>query len=425
MAEASLCGVSEQAWVWAAQEGVFVWGWWGFVRGFPTIPFTFARGALFAVGGLYKGYLVYNNHKEKEAKKNDPEPVFHANDQQDDAGERKIKKRAILVRLVYGMYDRFRRKPEIEYKEWWTKVHYQLIPLDSVLTEDELRRYATELEDERKDQYFGVFQRNKDSPLAEAPECVVAIRGTELFALVDLYNDAKIVFEKLNSSNLIKILEVVVRRLVTKHGYRNVNVTGHSLGAAAGLMVCRRLALEGCLVECHFFNPPFTTLESLARSAAHVVKRVIVEALPAEGERIRDAAKRAGSKLFHAVVDHDTDNIDRRNKALAEFKTLAQANWSPYLYVNKHDFISYKFVSHFTKAIQGPVDQDRKKWYSPVTELTRKIVGDTESFHLIPLAHLVLTNTTCVRPISAHMLWNWSDPRLSYQFINAKLHPKT
>ncbi|BBN12725.1 hypothetical protein MPTK1_5g22410 [Marchantia polymorpha subsp. ruderalis] len=370
-----------------------------------------------AVAGIVYGtYVAYNSYKEKEAKKNDPGLIFHANDQNGDARERKIKKRAILARLVYGMYDRFRRKPEIEYKEWWTKVHYHLVPLESVLTEDELKLFAKELEDERQNQYFGVFRRNKDSPLDEVPEWVVAIRGTEPSALADLHNDAKIVLEKLNSSTLIPLLYYVVWRLGAQHGYCNVNVTGHSLGAAAGLMVCRRLALEGGAVEGHFFNPPFATLESLARSCAHVVKRVFIEALPAEGEKLYDAAKRAGSKFFHAVAD--TDNTERRSKALAEFKTLAEANWSPYLYLNKHDFICREFLKHFRKATS---DQDRKKWYSSVTEFSKLVLGDTETFHLFPSAHLVTIETYPIRPISAHMLWNWIDPHLSYKFNHTKL----
>ncbi|PTQ27535.1 hypothetical protein MARPO_0194s0013 [Marchantia polymorpha] len=346
-------------------------------------------GALLGGGIVYGAYVTYNNKKEKEAKNNDPELIFHANDQQDDARLRKIKKCAILGRLVYGMYDRFRGKPEKEYQKWWTKVHYDLLPLESVLTKDELNLYAKELQDERKNKYFGVFRRNKEKPSAEAPAWVVAIRGTEPSALVDLHNDAKIVLEKLNSSNLITILHAVVRRL-------------------AGLLVCRRLALEGCLVEGHFFNPPFTTLGSMARTCANVVKHAIIEALPAEGEKLYDAAKRAGNKVLNAVAD-----TDRSSKALAEFKKLAEANWTPYLYVNKHDFICCEFLSHFREAIHGSVDEDRNKWYSSVAEFTKNFLGETESFHLFPSAHLVTIETHRIRPISAHMLWNWIDPHVS------------
>ncbi|BBN12713.1 hypothetical protein MPTK1_5g22300 [Marchantia polymorpha subsp. ruderalis] len=374
---------------------------------------------------VYETYRAYNDHKEKEAKKNDPGLIFHANDQKGDARVWKIKKRVIIHgRLVYGMYDRFRRKPAKKYKKWWTKVHYDLVPLESVLTEEERQLYAKELEAERQHQYFGVFQRNKDSPLAEAPEWVVAIRGTEPEASVDLYNDAKIVLETLNSSTLIPLLEYVVRRLSEQHGNCNVHVTGHSLGAAAGLLVCRKLALEGCVLEGHFFNPPFTTLESLARSAAHVVERVIKDALPERVGHFYDLVKSTAKSLYHAVADADTKNTVRREQAFDDFNKLAQANWSPYLYVNKHDFISRKFVSHFTKKIQGPVGDDREKWYSSFTEFSEKLLGETETFHLFPSAHLVLTNTTCIRPVSAHMLWNWIDPNLSFTFEDIDLNPR-
>ncbi|BBN05621.1 hypothetical protein MPTK1_3g14610 [Marchantia polymorpha subsp. ruderalis] len=288
-------------------------------------------------GGIVFGayvHVAYNIRKKSQAKKNDPELIFHANDQQDDARVRKIKKRVIHGRLIYGMYDRFNGKPEKECEEWWTRVHYHLLPLESILTKDELHLYAKELQDERNNKYFGVFRRNKERPSAEAPDWVVAIRGTEPSAWADLQNDYKIVVEKLNSSNLITILHAVVRRLGKEHGYCNVNVTGHSLGAAAGLLVCRRLALEGCLVEGHFFNPPFNTLESLARTCAHAVKRVMIKAFAAKGEKLYEAGKRFGRKVLNAEPD-----TDRRSRALAEFITLAEANWSPYLYVNKHDFV--------------------------------------------------------------------------------------
>ncbi|OAE29479.1 hypothetical protein AXG93_1028s1220 [Marchantia polymorpha subsp. ruderalis] len=409
-------------------------------------------GTLLVAGIGYKAYVVYNRRKERTAKKNDPELIFHANDQQeaniasnikkkneakkndpelilhanneqDDASERKIKKRAIHGRLIYGMYDRFKDKPAKKYQKWWTKVHYDLVPLESVFTEDELHLYAKELHEERQNMYFGVFRRNKERPSAEAPDWVVAIRGTKLSAWADLQNDLGIVLETLNSSTLIALLYYVVWRLCAQHGYCNVNVTGHSLGAAAGLMVCRRLALEGCLVEGHFFNPPFTTLESLARSCAHFVERVIIDALPERVGHFYDLAKSTGKSLYHEVAGTDTENATRRKQALAEFKTLAKANWSPYLYVNKHDFICCEFLQHFTN---GPVGEDPKKWYSSFTELSKKFLGEkfrreTETFHLFPSAHLVMIETHLFRPVSAHKLWNWIDPHLSYKFKHAKL----
>ncbi|BBN02840.1 hypothetical protein MPTK1_2g18580 [Marchantia polymorpha subsp. ruderalis] len=367
-------------------------------------------------GMVYGAYKVYNNKKEKQAKKNDPQLIFPTNDQQDDARVLKIRKRVILGRLVYAMYDRFKGKPVKEYQEWWTKVHYHLVPLESVLTTDELNLYKTELKNERENKYFGVFRRNEGSPSAEAPDWVVAIRGTHIKALADLLNDYKIVVEKLHSSNMIPLLQAVVCRLGAQHGYCNVNVTGHSLGAAAGLLVCRRLALQGCLVEGHFFNPPFATLESMARTCSHVVKHAI-EAFPGKGEKLLHAGKRLGKKFLHHVVTDAAVDIERRRQALAEFKTLAEANWSPYLYVNKYDFICSKFLSHFRKAIHGSVDENQKKWYSSVRR------GETESFHLFPCAHLVSIEIYQIRPISAHKLWNWMDPHVSYEFMQAKLIP--
>ncbi|OAE19195.1 hypothetical protein AXG93_4182s1430 [Marchantia polymorpha subsp. ruderalis] len=156
----------------------------------------------------YGAYVINNHYKEKEAKTNDPEQIFTANDKQDDARVRKIKKRLILGSLVYGVYDMFEGKPPIE---WWTKVHYDLLELDEVLTEDDLDRYATELQDEHKNKYLGVFRRKKESPSAEASDWVVAISGTEPLNWADLQNDLAIILETLNSKNLITILEAIMR----------------------------------------------------------------------------------------------------------------------------------------------------------------------------------------------------------------------
>lgn len=65
-----------------------------------------------------------------------------AHDHDSDARVLKIRKRVILGRLVYAMYDRFKGKPVKEYQEWWTKVHYQLLPLEAILTPDERHHYA-------------------------------------------------------------------------------------------------------------------------------------------------------------------------------------------------------------------------------------------------------------------------------------------
>ncbi|OAE19804.1 hypothetical protein AXG93_4392s1000 [Marchantia polymorpha subsp. ruderalis] len=336
--------------------------------------------------------LAYNKRKQKKAKKIDPEFILHADDQHLDEREKKIKKRAIYVRLVYGMYDRAQDIPEAECSEWWTKVHYDLLPLESIFTADELNTYAPELEKERKDKYFGVFRRKIDRPSAEAPQWVVAIRGTNLFALADLRNDAKIFFETLNESTLSQLLYYVVWALCELHGSWNVNVTGHSLGAAVGLLVCRRMALEGCLVEGHFFNPPFVTLDSVVSTCRPL--------------------RQAGVLAANLGLPAD-ERTNRRSKALAEFLTIE--NWSPYLYVDKHDFICREFVSHFRKAMH------ERPWYSPLTDLIQRFVVETESYHLLPSAHLVTNRKHHCNPITAHMLWNWIRPNLRYNFKHVNL----
>ncbi|BBN19847.1 protein SERAC1 [Marchantia polymorpha subsp. ruderalis] len=248
--------------------------------------------------------IFVDRSKEKDVKKNDPD-LAHVDNAE---GAMEVKKRVILGRLVYGMYD-WSRGAE-EYEEWWTKSHYDLWKLDKILTEDELNLYATEVQDQHKNKYFGVFRQKEGSPFVkdgDYPDWVVAIGGTQPESIEDLIHDFRIFVKKNNFSKLITILEVVVRRLVVQHGNCNVNVTGHSIGAAVGLVVCRGLALEGCRVEGHFFNPPLITRESP----------------PPDG--------------------------NRRGKA--ELEILADIEWYPNLYVNKYDHVSSSFLSHFTKPV--------------------------------------------------------------------------
>ncbi|KAG6550256.1 hypothetical protein Mapa_008216 [Marchantia paleacea] len=377
--------------------------------------------AFLSLGIFYKSYILYNTRKETEArKKGDPELIYHTQNHKDETSVGKIQKRVILARLVYGMYDRFRGKPAKECQEWWTMVHYHPLPLESILTQDEIKTYARELRKERKHQYFGVFLRNKERPSSVAPDWVVAIRGTEPVALPDLHNDLKIVLEMLHTSSLSRLLEAVIRRLGAEHGYSNVCVTGHSLGAAAGLLVCRRLALKGCPVESHFFNPPFATLESLVCSCGRIMTSVLSEKFMAicvnALEELYEAGNHMRDKVLHAVGD-----AHMRSKALAEFKALAAAKWSPYLYLNEHDLVCSEYLSHFSNTAHRSVDEDWKKWYSPVTEIYRNFLGDPETFHLIPAAVLCTIKKYPVRRVSAHMLWNWMDPDIQYEVNQTKL----
>ncbi|BFI43013.1 protein SERAC1 [Marchantia polymorpha subsp. ruderalis] len=267
--------------------------------------------------------IFVDRSKEKDVKKNDPD-LAHVDNAE---GAMEVKKRVILGRLVYGMYD-WSRGAE-EYEEWWTKSHYDLWKLDKILTEDELNLYATEVQDQHKNKYFGVFRQKEGSPFVkdgDYPDWVVAIGGTQPESIEDLIHDFRIFVKKNNFSKLITILEVVVRRLVVQHGNCNVNVTGHSIGAAVGLVVCRGLALEGCLVEGHFFNPPLITRES----------------------------------------PHH-----RRGKA--ELEILAEFGWYPNLYVNKYDHVSSSFLSYFASphlanlsAMIQSISNDfrhRLRWY--------------------------------------------------------------
>ncbi|BBN14615.1 hypothetical protein MPTK1_6g13000 [Marchantia polymorpha subsp. ruderalis] len=288
----------------------------------------------------YFGYNYYHNWRKAAAKENVPRMNPNGNEWQDDETIW-ITKRFIYARLVYGIYDRFKRAER--YEEWWTAMQYQRVKLAAVLSEDEQEVYKDALQYERTHKYFGVFQLTTNSPPANALKWVVAIRGTDFSRTADLLNNLSIVFEQLNSAQLTTIVEVVVRRLVAQHGYQSVGVTGHSLGAAVGLLVCRRLALERCLVEGHFFNPPFAHLKSLVLRLTPMVLRTTIDGV---------------EKYAYELLEEDTDFA--RQRALQEFQTLAEGNWYPYLYVNEYDFICNQYLEHFE---HGAADDDREKCF--------------------------------------------------------------
>ncbi|KAG6553218.1 hypothetical protein Mapa_005278 [Marchantia paleacea] len=358
--------------------------------------------AVFVLGPILQ-YNIYNTRQETEAwKKRDPELIHYTHSHQDETIEGNILKRTILVRLVYGIYHRLRKKSA--FKEWWTTVHYDWVPLEYILTPDETEKYIEELKKEEERKYFGVFVRNKERPSSVAPGCVVAIRGTDVRNLCDIRNNYKIWIEMLHTSSLSRLLEVVILRLCAKHGYSNVCVTGHSLGAAAGMLVCRRLALKDCPVESHFFNPPFGTLELFMRK----------EEQPNMSSIYGDVGNHMRDKVLHAMGD-----AEKRSKAFAEFKALAASKWSPYLYVNEHDFVCCEYLSHFEMTADRSIEEDWKKWFSP--EISRNFLPDKETFHLIPAAVLCRIKNYSGTRVSAHMLLNWIDPHIPCEVKHVKL----
>ncbi|PTQ39225.1 hypothetical protein MARPO_0046s0047 [Marchantia polymorpha] len=333
----------------------------------------------------YFGYNYYHNWRKAAAKENVPRMNPNGNEWQDDETIW-ITKRFIYARLVYGIYDRFKRAER--YEEWWTAMQYQRVKLAAVLSEDEQEVYKDALQYERTHKYFGVFQLTTNSPPANALKWVVAIRGTDFSRTADLLNNLSIVFEQLNSAQLTTIVEVVVRRLVAQHGYQSVGVTGHSLGAAVGLLVCRRLALERCLVEGHFFNPPFAHMKSL-------VQRLIPRVL----EPTSDSVCYGIARLKSVLLDGDT----AFQRAKREFKTLAEARWYPYLYVNEYDVLCNKYLKHFE---HGSADDDPEKYFSSFPHI---IFWETESFHLFPFAYLntIRRERHIIGRFTAHKLRIW------------------
>ncbi|KAL2635108.1 hypothetical protein R1flu_006587 [Riccia fluitans] len=313
--------------------------------------------------------------------------------------------RIILANLIQAMYQRGSDKPD--YSQLLEHHYYEHIPLERILTNEDLQRCGDDLKKEEKYKYFGVL-RKRNLRLANpvAPEWVVAIRGTDVKSLHDLRNDLKIALERLHTSSTVELLKIVVSRLVktVDPGCRQsrVAVTGHSLGASHAMVVTRELALEGYPIESHLFNPPFATIPALGR---RWIRKLMSPVLGfSKAQRLVEKLSKFESTVstgFNFLLDGG----ETMRKQFAEYKVLAR--WCPHLYLNKHDPVCQLYISHFTKR-RKRTEQLSDSWYSFGSAFLRATLGDAQSFHLLPRASCCIANTDKYRPWIAHSLSNWT-----------------
>ncbi|OAE26831.1 hypothetical protein AXG93_1663s1010 [Marchantia polymorpha subsp. ruderalis] len=246
---------------------------------------------------LLVGILVHQHRQEKKKWEQDDRSTEQGQNSNTDgtcselSSRTKQHKRIILAKLVKSVYmmhkeaktaaarNHANAAAKRDHQFWmkfeWSKKcldlwsdNYVLVDLDlarltTVLKPEDERHFRQVLDDCAEDLvHFAVFSRKAVADVL-APKWVVAIRGTA--SKRDVSSDLKIVLERLHNSSLVKMLRKTVERLCADHGRDNVTVTGHSLGAAAGLSVTRKMAVENSVfLDTHLFNPPFLPLETIA-----------------------------------------------------------------------------------------------------------------------------------------------------------------
>ncbi|KAL3697768.1 hypothetical protein R1sor_011844 [Riccia sorocarpa] len=329
-------------------------------------------------------------------------------------------RRIILADLIEGMYKRQGGEAKEEYSKYWSKHGYRLVPLGEILTHKEIQDVQDKgfLQKEYKNQYFGVLRgsgakldcsgrRLSAARIAgcRTPDWVVAIRGTNITCLSDLQKDMNIPLQQLHKNSTIKLMRIVVNRLRENVGCRNLAITGHSLGAAMGMLIAREFALQDYVIESHFFNPPFCTFHSFGRKFGPNWKWL--------------------TKLRQSVstwVNNAFDGGAGLRQQEEEYKKLSQSEWCPYMYLNRQDFVCNSYISHDERNLQDEVYQlsqemNIDRYYVFGSCFLGFFFGDTHTYHLFPrgiwyMAKLKNQSSDIQSRLDSHKLSHWMKPNL-------------
>uniref|UniRef100_A0ACD5W0L1 Uncharacterized protein n=1 Tax=Avena sativa TaxID=4498 RepID=A0ACD5W0L1_AVESA len=256
-------------------------------------------------------------------------------------------KRMVMACFIQAVYlleiDRQDEKGEEDglAPKWWKPFKYKV---------------TQTLVDERDGSIYGaILEWDRASALSDlilmrpsgAPRAVLALRGTLLQKPTikrDLQDDLRfLVWESLKGSVRYSGALEALKAAVERFGSTNVFVTGHSLGAGFALQVCKDLAKQGIVVDCHLFNPPSVSLamslRSMSEKASYLWQKVKAS-LPSKEEASLDSAKEEGS-------------IKKRPRA--------EKKWVPHLYVNNSDYICCHYNAPSSTGPDGAPDEQQQQ----------------------------------------------------------------
>lgn len=290
-----------------------------------------------------------------------------------------IKKRVTLARLVKGVYElEYRRLVGISFEEspparsWWESVSFDLV--DEFELESVLQQQDRSID-------LVVYKWNNSTASLDAPcqRVVIAIRGT-LPSMEDGWHNLHGSLQCLHLTPRFRQILEVVKRTIAAHGSSDdICITGHSLGAALGLLVARTLATEeGIQIESHLFNPIYAYTW-----------------IPTSDDLLDNEELWRTVRTMRCVTVAGLANIlmddESRVKIFSEYSQLE--DWTPHIYINTGDPICRGyweyFSSHERLARNGAMGAYLAHLAAPFSGrgLLTSVLGSKPS-HLIPSAML-------------------------------------
>ncbi|CAM6107807.1 unnamed protein product [Calypogeia fissa] len=201
-------------------------------------------------------------------------------------------------------------------------------------------------------------------------------------------------------------------------GPDGVWVTGHSLGAAVGLVTTLRLAEEkGIVLPSHFFNSPNISPEVVARKVLKGTANGIAagaKCVPFIGKPLGGLLRGTGSFAMN-VLERTARMAGKAlapctyAKAAERHETLLRVGYCPHLYVNPKDPVCNEYIRYFQRgcppvSVTVPFVQYFHSNASSVLPIDPECTCD--SYHLIPRAYLH-TNHWATGPYYSHNLEQW------------------
>ena len=310
-------------------------------------------------------------------------------------------RRAAMACLVTGVYelenDREHRGRQLSRSEvdtntakWWTHFRYEL---EEMLVDDAENGNPT---------IFGaVYRFNLQDAPTGAATIVIAFRGT-MKRKTDWKVNLMTYLGRLESHPRFMAGLNAVERAVEEVGWERVCVTGHSKGAAIGLLVGRAMAEKGKPIEAHLLNPPNLTLRN-GRPLGLIPAPGLLNWFAGTVEFLHELISKALS-----AITQDAEVVEEERQ---RFRSLNL--WEPILYVHAQDPIRSAYITYFEAArYVPPVFCKIMTMPHSIRQSVLSMAGvDSKMRHLIPCARLVISKR-CIK--EAHNLRQWYDTHPSH-----------
>ena len=269
--------------------------------------------------------------------------------------------------------------------KWWTHFRYEL---EEMLVDHSENGNPT---------IFGaVYHFHLHDAPTGAATIVIAFRGT-MMRSTDWEANLMIYLGRLESHPQFTQGLNAVERAVEEVGWERVCVTGHSKGAAIGLLVGRAMAENGKLIKAHLFNPPNLTLRN-GRLLGLVPAPGLLNWFAGTVEFLHELISKALS-----AITQDAEVVEEERQ---RFRSLSP--WQPILYVHMRDPICSAYITYFEAARYVPTIFCKiMTMPHSIRQSVLSMVGVySKPHHLIPCARLVIGKHSIKE---AHNLRQWYD----------------